>query len=345
MGRREDLGEILSQAKNADLTARPGMRSLARTLPLEPLPITIPKYVELAGRDGVPQTMPGWQEFAFRLDREIMGLAWRSEGLGVDPERTPTPSVLDQFIKLREYPPDQFPTKALAFAHKWGVLGLCPRHWLPATHDPECAFYFQRGACGFEPLEVWDFYVRQVCVIVRIAAALHQGQAVSYAEWTCLYAEPAPPEGSFGLQARYFLADPLGADWQNPLPLVTSLGDQRTYLMALVRRWLIAARVGPWPVWTADVPTPQMQFDHGGTTFGLLALQLAFAVMRVKRDALAVCDACGEPFTRALRGRRTNLRVWCSKPECRREAARITKRGQRAGNRRWKRGDAEGKAG
>jgi len=89
-----------------------------------------------------------------------------------------TEGALDVFLELSD------PQGVLAFAKKFGVLGLCGEHGKPAPgyHTPSvlcepCA------SSGTEPVSRWLEYAAAACELLKNAVRLHQAKRTTTKEW------------------------------------------------------------------------------------------------------------------------------------------------------------------
>lgn len=195
--------------------------------------------------------------------------------------------MLDGFRRLGNAAPE----KILAYAGRWGVLGIC-EHGLPASHRPLRLTDPAMPTCEplhlpagdydehYDPLSGWHFLASATQALLNIAARLHNGNVGQAEDWRAVYANsPAMPGG--------------WPDFWDRRPRSRDVD-----IMELCNRvddWLEMGNVRPTLSRLAwlDKGAPELEFGstwRDGALFGALALQLALAIGRV--DGLAVCTAC-----------------------------------------------------
>jgi hypothetical protein len=298
-------------------------RSATRRVPWLDEPLRSPVHLRLAA-PGEAGEWPAWttpRETAAETQWYRIDWAWADPRSEQDEPKPVRGNPWDAFLALGDLPIDDFPRRALSFAKRWGVLMLCPEHGLPASHAATCAaIVYLPDWQGSESLLRWLIYVKWARSIMRAAASLHQGVAL-----TSEHLEELRLDGAFA-------------------PREDDIDGQRWALAWLVNRWLQVANVRPILTWgkfpligTGDRSAPpRVRLSHGGSIFGVLAVQLATsAAAREPRAEIETCHQCGEPVVRRRRSR-SNFRVFCDKPACRRARARLNKRDQRAGLYRWR---------
>jgi hypothetical protein len=283
---------------------------------------TRPSFVALCAADEEPNwtAAVSWRA----VGRSPFGrLLWaRDPDAGANPpvvheQRDP----LKEFVRLADEPLERVPRRVLAFAQRWGVLGLCPDHHLPASHDVRCqVLIWDPTWAGCEDPAAWLFYARLARDLLKAARELHNEHPLS----------PA-------------LASAALLDWPYQLDALDVPGMQFR-LARLVTRLLDFGAVRVTFNWghhdfphSSAAPTqPHLSLGEGGTIFGELALRLALAAARRATDTeIEQCTNCGTPIERTRRGRR-GYRVFCSKEDCQRAKWRMAKQDQRAGRPRWR---------
>src|SRR5262249_9605627 len=99
---------------------------------------------------------------------------------------SPTRDLLDQFTGLV----DLEERDVLAFAKRWGVLGLCAVHNRPASHPAAIGSQVTTGGCPLnaigDPLEVWFTLARQFRAVRLIAARLRNNEKGRTQDWRAL---------------------------------------------------------------------------------------------------------------------------------------------------------------
>lgn len=357
-----------SDVDAAEMTTRSGYRTLARDIPTDT--VRVPPLLWL-GLSGEEPTW-GWVGPVDRLELQwkpatssaklarVDRLHWsygqnrypqlpltresvqhwldqkQQETLDPSGRLVPQPVLkraLDAFIKLTEGLDGDLPKRVRAFAQRYGVLGLCTQHELPAGHNSGCALRLGNEAwpAGYERIDDWRFYSQQARLIVRVAAQLHMDLLVpddlmSQLAWADLKEDSTPVWPNSGSPEQ--LHDPkFAAMWWS-----STMERQRQTVCEVTNVWLALGGVRPSLYWF-DSP-PRTIFSGGSWLFGVLAIQLAYAVAKQPSREFDTCTACGQPIT-GRRLTREGYRAFCDKPECRRARARLAKRDQRAGLQRW----------
>ena len=234
-------------------------------------------------------------EVRYRLAaREDLGghVLWR---VGAVAERSE--GMLSSFVGLATASDAKFRRQVIAFARRWGVLGLC-RHGLPVRHpiSPEmlplaelCDRWVRTG--GAEPVRLWREYARQAGAVLNLAAALAVGATGEATDWE-IALRPFPP----GPPA---VTHPRQGD---PAPEMAALLDRA------VAHWTMNAGVVVAP----DSRTPGAIRLGVRDAFGAIAVQLLFASARAPVEFR--CSGCGEKFQPSRRPR-AGENSWC--PACR----------------------------
>ena len=262
------------------------------------------------GRLGAPLFPLTTNVIPTRLELVDGDLCWWWSCSGQKAERprdAVTVGALDAFIRLRSG------QDVLRFAGRYGVLNIC-EHGVPASHNPMPPMagfggYNGPGGCfpaGWEhglvrePIDAWFHFARQAAAMLRVGAALRQGQPGSPTDWGTIFVaseRPLVPEDlSFG----------------------------RIVLSNVVNEWLAIGNVRPTFRWwsTAEAPV----FTLGGGAFANLAVQLMLAISG--SQAVAVCDGCQRTYFRQGRSPQAKRRNFCS--DCGEPMrARLSKRDQR----------------
>lgn len=256
--------------------------------------------------------------------------------------KRPPANLLSKFVGLNRGPRD--PERLVAFATKWGVLGICP-HGLPHTHElPDVENGDRMVSClklgGMkeselsqrtkqylrledlplkdfvfsEPVEIWWSLAAEAEAILAIAGMLRG----------------VPPRPGLPSQWARILDRTISlypdqyVEEKTDLPITgpERIAEERSRIVSAVGEWLSWGRVMPvfmWPPGSA----PTVSFIGGHTIhglFGALAWQLALALGR-RETQMWLCSGCGLPFSPSRRPR-VDQRRYCS--ECR--AARIPER-------------------
>src|SRR3989442_15613904 len=106
-------------------------------------------------------------------------LVWTGRGALV----SPSPQMLEGFIRLAEAPPE----KIREYALQWGVLETC-EHNMPLWHwgDERCTLV-REGDGWSEPLSVWRFYARNARAVLRVAAEIRSHDHARLSSWEELW--------------------------------------------------------------------------------------------------------------------------------------------------------------
>lgn len=247
--------------------------------------------------------------------------------------RQAKPGMLAGFVRLHRASDQEI----LAYARKWGVLGICERHGLPCSHNqypygpydgvkpclPMLVTPLPREGSDFqvgEPLAHWRVWSRKAQAILNIGARLNQGKLARLEDW----------------QALKDLHDSgLGETEQEPF--MKNVAKARAELAFELDGWISMGQVRPRISWKTDNTRLKAQFSldavsSGPNLFGLLALNIAVAIASGEGEkGLAVCCACGESYPPKRRPdpNRRNYCEDCGLKAAQREAAREYRRRQR----------------
>ena len=203
----------------------------------------------------------------------------------------PGADMLRAFVKLADAPDRAI----LAFAKKWGPLGIC-QHKVPATHSADCdpAGWEESGRVGgWEPLERWRHYAARARAVVIVSHGLRMGARVSVQDIRPVMLDYATQVMVAGrLESKEECPPDL---WNTVTSVVNDwlrLGDVRPRLLLTeeIASFDDARRVRPRIVLTPSWRFPSPEF----CLFGVLGMQLAFAASSER--GLAFCSACGSWF-------------------------------------------------
>jgi hypothetical protein len=246
----------------------------------------------------------------------------------------PSNRILSDFIHLADGPPERI----LAYAKKWGVMGIC-EHGLPASHNPlplpvpsifspdsdnwckpqgwTASWRPERWeAQGWEPLEVWWQFARRARAILGIAAQLYEeptyGKEPRFGEhkdWETIYKDRPKNLGE---------NDELILDIMSKA--ISGRRQAWESLSSAVNEWLFIANVRPESSLTENGLT--FNFGIYGSLFGALASQLLLAVTRTR--GIAFCSDCGKLYTPKfpVRSGKNHFCSDCGKPGAWRLASR-----------------------
>ncbi len=219
--------------------------------------------------------------------------AWSSGSDFPSRRMLPGPGMLDDFLGLV----DASAADLLAYAQRWGLLGLCP-HGHGYCHSLEDCW-----PAPDEALDHWRAWVEHARRILDVAARLHRGDETI--------------EASLGRVPAFISGDPATSR-----PLVT----QPARVWRVVTSWAVQAFIEEggghlvltWP----DEGEPRWELQSP-TLLGYLGIQIAERVNRGR--GMAICQNCGRlysPSRRPQPGRQT----WCLEPPCKRAAGRAAER-------------------
>lgn len=287
-------------------------------------------------------------------------LGWRVGGDHMSPR---IDRCLSAFVRLA----DADDRKIVAFAEKWGSLGLCvcshggsdvhlgcrglgkdERSWSKdgleqgrwyIDHSANLDDPMEARVAHWEPLAAWRFYARAYRALLNLAVDLRVGRASKPEEWRDAYTRRGNLEWDR-------LADPM--TWENRTfwPKLTnpafnpSPEERRDQLCALITAQLRAARVQPQMVWKEETPQIVLSLDAvntlpsgtepwpGPRLYSVLACQLAAAVL--SSSGVYRCAHCGQPFE-ANRRARADYPAYCKDEDCQRERTRLRVSRSRSG--------------
>jgi hypothetical protein len=264
----------------------------------------------LLGAAFLPSARPiVWPRVWLDGDHLCYGLDAKHPGAG--PKEGDARGMLDRFWRIEQ------PKQVLAFASRYGVLGIC-EHGLPASHNPERLAgpgTAEREGCRppraetaelvyLDPLQRWLHYARLARSLLDVAAALADGRPGAPSQWEAIF------EDHLGTAA-----EPAARERVTLLSRPDAVPQGRFYLAYLVNEWLAIGRVGMRFRWPMDRDAPELPTLAAGT-FGLIGMQLAFAIARAD---LRRCSSCGRRYPRTGRQPTRSRRNFC--PDCQGKAA------------------------
>jgi hypothetical protein len=304
-----------------------GIATSTQDLPWRTRGIQVPQHLRLVA-GAAAETWPEWVRTPNWHPPELwLQWAWPDPRNPDVPAQYVRGDVWKAFLDLGNANPHAFAQKVLRFAKRWGVLGLCDLHHLPASHAVECmAEIYSPDWAGREDVRYWGVYVHWARAILSAAKILHDGGRLQDSNLVGLYID------------------------QVLLPRDNDVEGQKWFISWQADRWLQLAGVRPIFTWgrfslgsyRSLSQEPRVELYHGGTIFGVLAVQLAFATAARQPDTgLYTCHNCGRPVARA-RGGRAAYRKFCDAPQCVRVRNRLNQRDRRAGIRRWRHSRAKG---
>lgn len=277
--------------------------------------------------------------------------------------------VLTDFVRLLDGSDDEFPMRVLDYVGRYGTLGVC-RHHVLSTHLPggcvllgdeldaairdpqlsleEVSDLHRQAFLGqskypvrrWEPIIVWDRYVRHVRSLLRIAVALQRGELGEYIDWVqvdtvCLEILTTGGEDHGGglphidlddnpelaggsllwwtVRGIEGVIDPvvpekyLEGDFNDA---IDTLDKQRSAHASIVNIWWKLGQNNE--EWSWPEGAGQMSSINTGTGLvGLLAEDIVLAM--IGKKGIHECAGCGHPFVPAegKRKPRTGFRAWC----------------------------------
>ncbi len=320
----------------ADMSSEPGALGGLYALP----PLYVPARVELDSA----QTRLVWTEL------------WDWERGRDDAIRRAPHNLLTMFMRLAEAKPERIRD----FARQWGILDICERHHIPASHesthpldgdearcrapslgpaeresalpgvgDPDMTVGRSTRTWKWETIETWRTYARQARAMKNIAARLRGGNRGRQQDWRNLGYQMPESDWPYNVEEpRVYSKKELVEHEKERLS--QDLIMQTMVLSSKVTEWLSWGGVQPQLTWGyRDVPRLRFAPTHEHILFGTLALRLALDI-RGDTDILVPCSACGKDYipTRKPALGRDNF---CPKTECQQERARRATRRKRAG--------------
>ena len=231
--------------------------------------------------------------------------------------RQAKPGMLADFIRLH----DANDETILAYARKWGMLGLC-EHGLPCSHNqgtsgPSCLPMLvtplprQKGSTFrlMEPLAAWRIWSRKAQSFINIGARLNQGKLPRVEDWQML---------------KDLRDSGLGETEHEPF--METVSNARAELAYELDGWISIGQVRPRISWRNDKACFSLDaVSSGPNLFGLLALNIAVAIASGDGEkGLAVCSACGDSYipTRRPDPNRRNYCERCGLKAAQRVASR-----------------------
>ena len=239
-------------------------------------------------------------------------------------EIAPGIGMLPQFVELYTEPAE----KILAYAKKWGVLGLCANHGLPLSHNRvpfgsqfgmEACWPKQEGTLLWEPISSWREFSRCFKTVWSLSQQMNRGLAGNIEDWLVLRRwEPRASDAS------WIVRDPQDVN------RTLALGDSQRYLSSVVNLWLLLGGVRPTCSWSETTNQWELLMSAGWPPlFGQLTMKLMVAV--ADKEGFATCSNCRNWYIPTKRPS-PNRRNYCQRDECKQAAWRDSKRDRRRGN-------------
>lgn len=241
-------------------------------------------------------------------------------------EITPPDSLLDDFIQLW----DSDDRTILRFAMKWGPLAIDRKGNRPSVRREvqdrtraaaKKALEKVRGGPNFEPLAAWRFFSRRAYSVLRIAAALYNGDRGDIEDWKFLASDAGgDPKSFYGMPNWRMLGMKDGLpDPSNKEPY--SVERLRYQIAGELNTWIERYEVVLTAMWRKH-ETPRIEISYRGHLLAAIALQVTLAVM--KEHSIYTCSGCGVPYSRGDRKRPkegdSNFCEKCGRTEALRQA-------------------------
>jgi predicted RNA-binding Zn ribbon-like protein len=224
-------------------------------------------------------------------------------------EARPSQAMLANFLALAEW--EDFERGVVAFAVKWGPLGIC-RHGALAGHPTLSKS--ESGLCtpaGYpaqlrEPLARWHQWARYMRALVNVAAAVEVAESGRPEHWKALPDWKALPPVPRPFQARFAKGDTEVARHAVAAAATSLLAVAPLRLRMVPEQGRYSMKLGP--------------AVHFSALFCALALETVQLSLGRHGRRIIICAECGRPFPAVGRRR------WCERQACQRacraEAAR-----------------------
>ena len=248
-------------------------------------------------------------------------------------------NLLREFAGLEDAPDERI----LRFARKWGVLGIC-RHGLPSSHSRRCMPWGGNSQSGKESVARWRYYSRRSRSLLLVASRLREpprwtADGLPVFPWTPAELRPLAFDlGSVLLEAERGNTKESAAVFGPAEPTLLLL-DVWQVLTNVVNEWLALGNVRPVLLLSEFAGGGRLRivlapfgkpWEPEFPLFGVLGMQLAFAVSATRGLAFCGCGKMFEPGRQPVGG----ARHYCD--DCResgapqRDAARDYRARQRA---------------
>ncbi len=221
-------------------------------------------------------------------------LKWDLEGKVI--KTYPSRNLILEFADLANSGSKQ----VLAFAKKFGVLGLC-KHQLPANHSKTSILTKNKtnSICqplGEESIKLWFEFARNAQAILRISADLRRHRSTRQEDWLVLL-----------------------ANQEKELP--TRVSSERQLIENSINLWLDLA--GIKPQFNLEDETLYLAYPDSNSLFAELANQLTMKTGKI--EGIVTCSECNrsglldELAHYRFRKPRSGTRFYCD--DCREEGA------------------------
>jgi hypothetical protein len=262
-----------------------------------------------------------WLEWEYRTDGDV---SRRSP---------PVEKCLERFLNT-----DVDAEAILAYARKWGVLGVCGDHQLASSHRganrhcPPIGAQFWLGECpavvlAWEPVSAWRRRIRRAQGVVSIIIRMRGGETITGRDWERFDSDIYPDTDDDGAATRQVRAPRKLSRQENPWAVPHEVAEA-------VTEWLHEAAPPLRIKWdTAErryvgtlAPSGQTFL---GETYGFLAPVLALQLAGTLCSGVERCGWCGEFRVLGANERAPSQspdRRWFCSPTCRWEADKERKR-------------------
>jgi hypothetical protein len=235
-------------------------------------------------------------------------------------------SALAKFIRLDKGPEAGFPQRVLAFAQKWGPLGIC-RHRLMSGHFDACRpldYGIKHLSHCWEPIEAWQRYVQHLSGLLCVMGTLFDQVPGSHEDWASVEAAVPGPEklrthskfgdevefnASFEMEDYYYQSCRKHAQWQD------NLDQQRSLVTYILKKWIKYGNLFIQPFWMGNTQRVSVFPTNIGSSglSSVLACDLLAAF--TSPSGIRKCAGCNKPFIPSGERRRAkNKKAWC--PTC-----------------------------
>lgn len=229
--------------------------------------------------------------------------------------RRASKGALDAFLQITSA------VAVKAFAQRYGPLGLCGQHLLPASHNESCqpGRLPGRGQVHWEPVSRWLEFVGAASAMLHLTVDVRKDRAGEEKDWldaARLFEHPDLPDDILQVMVSLFSGGPTAA---------------REGISFLAYRWLEMGDVRPMVNWEDGEPKLELAAAMlKPPLFRVLASQLTLAVAGA--NEMAQCSGCSVLYLREDRRPRKKERNFC--PTCRKSSipTKLRQRVHRAKN-------------
>jgi hypothetical protein len=216
--------------------------------------------------------------------RYLLQAGWRR----VFPDQLKLKSLVREFTKMAQIPPEELEHYVRSFVLRWGPLWLCRKHrsccWAPFSYSrkawSECKWWW------WEPLLFFQARATQASAVIRIAEFLARDEHAPMELWckvtpwqSDLHERTIYPDGRYATLAG-----------RSEIDLI----KQRSFLTETVDRFLaISGRPTLRVYWAQNEGRMRMFFDHGLGFFRLVWIQIA---QGLSEGNMSRCSACGHHY-------------------------------------------------